>query len=169
MWYYLRGKCQLPSQIKYWIFHEAPKFLLMNPISADSVAFVNKLFMYLFQYFLRHGRPLYKFCFTIFLSYHVNLCPTILHICRVVKKKKKLKLNAKNNHENNQFSAIFGISKQILEKKFSAKYTEVYTNRNRLLSAFHYLFFHKNILYTPLFSPDNQQDVNFKQKNSSWF
>ena len=59
-----------------------------------------------------------------------------------------MKKTTKNNDENDQVSAILGIFRQIQEKKFSAKYIEVHIGRKAILSAFHYFFFHKNILDT---------------------
>ena len=44
----------------------------------------------------------------------VNVLLAILHICLAVKGK-KMKKTAKNNDQNNQISALFGIFRQILE------------------------------------------------------
>ena len=63
-------------------------------------------------------------------------------------KKLKMKETMKNKEENDQISAILGISRQIKEKKICKVYTSIYIyiSGKTVLSAFHY--FYENILYT---------------------
>ena len=53
-------------------------------------------------------------------------------------KKEKIKKTPKND-KNYQISRTFGISRYILEKRFSVKYEKVFIIRKAILSACHYL------------------------------
>ena len=46
-----------------------------------------------------------------------------------------------------KFLQYFESSVKFRKEPFSAKYIEVYINKETILPAFHYFFFHKNVLH----------------------